>query len=103
MAPPTNSFSEIVSPSNGQHISAKVVRGNDLFNIVRPLQVDGHASGFGEIVIHRSSDERPGERAVGRRLAGDLAQARGAVIVPAQPQSQGFNRFGFHTALPYAV
>src|SRR6266566_1687644 len=94
---------KVSGPSNRQHVSAEVVAGNDLLDVVRTLKIDREAPGLREVVINGPGNERPGKGAVGRRLAGERRQARRAVEIPREAQAEALDGFRLYSCLPDAV
>ena len=96
-------FRNLCVQRSGQQIAREIIAGNNLLNIVRPLQVDREAPRFGNAVGDGSGDQRPSDRAVGGRLTTDLAYAGRIVVVAAEAQRKALGRLRFHSALPDTV
>src|SRR5437773_3483955 len=94
---------KVSRPPNRQHVSTEVVAGNDLLDVVRTLKIDREAPGLREVVVNRPGNKRPGQGAVGGRLAGECRQARRAVEIAGEAQAEALDGFRLHSRLPDTV
>src|SRR5579885_1597918 len=94
---------EVARPANGQQIGAEIIGGEELLNVISPLQIHRKRTSFGNVEVNRSRAERPRHGAINRIDPPFLAEAGRAVKVSGKANAEVLYRLGRKPRLPHAV
>ena len=95
--------SERPRPAESENVRVEVIAAEDLFDVVRPLEINRERTRFREGVGNGARGHRPADRSGNRWFTAYLSDASGPEVISAELDAQVGRKSRFESTLPYAI